>query len=258
MTAEEEERLARLAASWAATQSPPIMLNRPPKPQRRYSLLKTLYQRGVNNANIFRLDDPESLDKVRFPCFIRAENSHLFGDAPKLLFDRGDIVSEMDRMKQNGLTTYGKVLCEFEETGEENGRYVKYSYFKVGGSLIAAHRYEGEEWFLKHYTDDYIEENPESLLRERDFLTEQPYQTEVEMAFDIANIDYGRIDFGKRQDGGIHVYEINTNPTILHINEIHPKRRELAAPVLDAIIDAFSNLASDKHASVLHWPKRHD
>lgn len=251
MTAMQEERLAGIAGIWEQNEITPIILNRPPNALRRYALLKRLFLHGLNSANLFRLDNPESVERVRFPCFVRDENAHIFGVTPRLLHSRSDVMQEIEAMKTRGQSLHEKILCEFEDTREQEDAYAKYSYFKVGDKLIAWHRYEGKAWFLKQFTSEYIAENPDSVGRERDFLKNEPYREEVAKAFEIANINYGRIDFAIRKDGGIHVFEINTNPSIPSLEQMHPERKKGATMAFRSIVAGFEDLMRGRPAPVL-------
>ena len=57
------------------------------------------------------------------------------------------------------------------------------------------------------------------------------YEKELRRVFDIANVEYGRVDFGL-VDGKVQIYEINTNPNIRppgkHPNPVRTKSLTLA------------------------------
>ena len=111
-------------------------------------------------------------------------------------------------------------------------------------------------WFVKGRTrivskaivdeeQRYVEENPHAeVLRER---------------FALANVEYGRIDYGF-VNGRLQVYEINTNPTIVGGragarktgDQRRPKRRLLTSHLVEAFrdMDAKSPARSDAHAAI--------
>lgn len=91
---------------------------------------------------------------------------------------------------------------------------------------------------LKEQTTDPSLSLEESLAIEHAYLDANPHEAELREIFDLAGINYCRIDYGMK-DGHIQVWEINTNPTILkgrHLNSPRePIHRRFAAAYRDAI-----------------------
>jgi hypothetical protein len=54
---------------------------------------------------------------------------------------------------------------------------------------------------------------PELYEEEYDFIATNPFAEALRPVFDIAGVDYGRVDFGLVA-GRPQIYEINTNPDI--------------------------------------------
>ncbi len=77
---------------------------------------------------------------------------------------------------------------------------------------------------------------PETAREELDYVRSNPHAEELREIFELARIDYGRIDYSV-VDGCIQVWEINTNPMILI-----PKDRDdpLRAAAHDAFGQAFN------------------
>src|SRR5690606_9525763 len=48
----------------------------------------------------------------------------------------------------------------------------------------------------------------------RDYVAENPHRQQLENIFELASIEYGRIDYGL-VDGAVQTFEINSNPTVL-------------------------------------------
>jgi hypothetical protein len=63
---------------------------------------------------------------------------------------------------------------------------------------------------LKIPTTEWSEEG---IRLERRYLEDNPHAGQLRRCFELAHIDYGRIDYGLVGDS-IQVWEINTNPTI--------------------------------------------
>jgi hypothetical protein len=55
--------------------------------------------------------------------------------------------------------------------------------------------------------------DPDRLREEESYLDTNPHEDELRSIFELAEIDYGRIDYSLSK-GGIQVWEINTNPMI--------------------------------------------
>lgn len=253
---EQEDHLAALAARWTGGENVPILLNTPPKALRRYPLMKALKAAGVNRADVARLDDPDALARIRFPCFIRYENGHIDkGRSPELLVDQGALAAKLAAMRANGETFYGKIAIEYEDVRDAAGYYVKYSYFKVGDALIAGHRFADQHWFVKAASQQLVANRPEVTAAEREYVETSPYRDQIQRVFEIAGIDYGRIDFGVRNDGGLQIFEINTNPRHPSMQETIPARIPIVSAVKARIASAFAKLIDGRVRVTLRWNK---
>lgn len=252
---EQEDRASKLAAVWSQLgEEAPLVLNRPPRALRRYPLMKALQQAGINRSDVARLDDPEGLARMRFPCFIRYENGHIDkGLKPDLINSADEMAAYLAEMRSDGRTVYGKIAIEFEDCRNADGDYVKYAYFRVGDQLIAGHRFIGSHWFVKSASRELLDRRPEALEAEREFVETSPFRDEIARVFDIAGIDYGRVDFGVRQDGGLHIFEINTNPRHPNLSETYPARRPIIAAVKAKLAAAFAGLVAGRTRTPLRW-----
>ncbi|MFI5426708.1 hypothetical protein [Aeromicrobium sp. UC242_57] len=67
---------------------------------------------------------------------------------------------------------------------------------------------------------------PSMNAEELEFIENFPHHDDVAEAFELAGLDYGRIDYGI-VDGRMQVWEINTNPIVLHRpHMIEPERMQ--------------------------------
>ncbi len=257
MGPEQEDRIGALARSWAHEAHPPRLLNTPPAALRRYPLMKALLHAGVNRADVVRLDEPGAIERIRFPCFIRYENGHIDrGGEPVLLQTPDDLAARLAEMRSNGETLYGKIAVEYEAVRDAHGHHVKHSYFRVGDALIAGHRFVNDHWFVKAASPALLESRPELVAAERAFVEDEPHKDVIAKVFDIAGIEYGRVDFGVRADGGLHVFEINTNPRHPLLTETHAARRETVARVKQKLAHAFQALVAGRQRARLIGPRR--
>ena len=253
---EDEHRLAEVIHGWRARHGALPVLNAPPRTMRRYALMKTLRARGVQNTNIYRLDDPATLDSITFPCFVREENGHILDDtSPVILRDRDALAAAIEGLQEAGHPLFGKVAIEFEDLRRPDGMYVKYSYFRVGDAIIPAHAFFSDHWFVKNVSNDILVARPELAAEEREFIHAEPYKEQVRDIFDLAGVEYGRIDFGVRRDGGLVVFEINTNPNHRHVKVVAEPRREIYVKTRLAFQAALRELGDGRAPVDLVWPR---
>ena len=75
--------------------------------------------------------------------------------------------------------------------------------------MLPRHVLFGRDWNLK--TTDL--EGPAFDAERDEYLKANPHAREIARIFELARIDFGRIDYGLL-DGRPQVWEINTNPTM--------------------------------------------
>src|SRR6266496_6263258 len=74
LTPEQADILSAIWEELASSGSGVRLFNHPTRSMRRYELLRTLYKKGLNAYNIYRLS--ECRTPKRFPVFLRGENDH--------------------------------------------------------------------------------------------------------------------------------------------------------------------------------------
>jgi hypothetical protein len=97
-----------------------------------------------------------------------------------------------------------------------DGRYRKYGVFRVGRRQYIQHCYISKEWYIKAGVADLGDAELAEAARYR---SENPHAEQIAKIFDIAAIDYGRMDYGV-VDGRIQVFEINTHPTVISLSSV--------------------------------------
>ena len=205
-----------------------LLLNDPIRGMRRYELLRTLYEQGINPFNVYKLTEVRMPE--RYPVFIRFENDHKGSRSP-LLHDKDELLAAIYELEAQGMNRESMMIIEYINTADETGTYRKYSHFYVDGEVIARHLFQGEKWMLK--VPGKLDET--ALAEERNFVESNPYREEIGRIFRIARIDYGRIDFTV-SNNRILVWEINTNPHITHRKDAGGILRE---PVQTFFVNAF-------------------
>jgi hypothetical protein len=182
------------------------LFNDPSQALRRYDLLKALHANGINGFQAYRLDNgrvPEN-----FPLFLRRESEHDGAISP-LLHSRAELDRAVEESLAKGVRRDDLLAVEFCDTADADGVYRKYSAFRVGEKIIARHALFSRKWVVK-----LADETEQQWIdEEREYLDSHPHEAELRTVFDLAHIDYGRVDYSLL-DGRIQVWEINTNPAI--------------------------------------------
>jgi len=201
--------LRRAETIWdhLASDGQSVLQNRPTRVMKRYALLRAMHARGQNQFNIFRLTEPNL--NCRFPVFIRGENDHK-GAMTELIHSQAELDRELRRIDKSWKGRAGKVITEFCDISDEEGIYRKYSAFRIDGKIYPRHLFFRNNWVVKAWK----RLDPHLLEEERKYVETNPHHRELLEIFDVAGIDFGRIDYGVL-DGKIQVWEINTNPVLL-------------------------------------------
>lgn len=213
------------------------LLNHPLWSMCRYELLKTLYNQGENQFNIYRLT--EDISAVQFPVFVRGENDHK-GNQTSLLETQTELDQAIAAIVNQGESRQDKVIIEFCDTRDDQGIFKKYSAFAIGDAIVPVHVRYQKDWVVKANTlktDQREQEN-------QTYVQTNPHTDKIREIFKLARIQYGRIDYSFSGDL-MQVWEINTNPTICHFQDSResPLNRQVAEQLEQAFtsIDRPSN-----------------
>jgi hypothetical protein len=210
-------------------------LNDPARTLGRVELSRALVDAGVNDFAVYR--EHESRDRCRFPVFVRAEHDHE-GRRSLLLDDEIAVRDTIGKLRADDPELGDLLVVEFCDTADADGVYRKYSAFKVGDAIIARHLFFSHDWHVK--SADLVD--AAALQEERDYVAGNPHEQQLRPLFELAGIDYGRIDYGFR-DGRIQVWEINTNPTIVIPARLKSRRGPEPWRVLSASVSAMKFVA---------------
>lgn len=183
------------------------LLNHPRRTLRRFELLRTLHDRGYNHFNVYRIQ--ELGPSVEFPVFLRHADDHA-GALTPLLWDEAALASAVQQLVDAGHPIEHLLAIEYLETGQD-GLYRKYSVTRAGDLLLPHHIMFDREWQVKG--PSLV--SPEMMAEERAFQEEHPHRDTLWAVFELAQVDYGRADYGL-VNGRPQIWEINTNPTLLY------------------------------------------
>src|SRR5262249_37292154 len=132
MTPGGEEMAAGLWRDLARAGRRARRLNNPLLFMRRYELLRTLREKGLNDFDVYRLT--EARLPQRYPFFIRGENDNR-GSAG-LLASRADLEAEIARLVAEGRSRQGRMIVEFRGARDEFGLFRRYGAYCVGGTIV--------------------------------------------------------------------------------------------------------------------------
>ena len=190
------------------------LYNNPGRCVRRYDLLRRLHEAGQNEFNAFRLTEIDPT--IRFPAFIRYAERHT-GALTRLLPDMSGLHEATNRLVAAGHNPASLIVVEFQDTSSE-GVFRKFSAMRVGERIIAHHILFSTKWQVKAAT--FIPWSPAMVAEECRFQLENPHCAAVQAAFELAKVDFGRVDYGVF-NGRVQIWEVNTNPLLLPPPEIY-------------------------------------
>lgn len=238
------ERVRELHARLASGGRLARCLNDPQRAHGRLALGQMLHAHGINRFRAVRGN--EDLAGLHFPVFLRRVEGHL-GPETGLLQNAAALERGLVKYEQRGAERGGVLVVEYADVQDRDGLYRKYSVFNVGGRIIPRHVFFSRSWCQKSF--DLV--TPALLDEEMDFMQRNPHEAQLRRIFEMAQIDYGRIDYGV-QDGAIQVWEINTNPSICSARtDSEPLRRQVHRSFHLAFTAAMRELNS---AAPWAWP----
>jgi hypothetical protein len=233
MEPEELSLAAKLSEALRARPESYTVFNEPSRYPGRFNLLKMLHAEGINEFQSRRIHELNG--DIKFPVFLRNESNH-DGPVTPLLHSRDELDRALAEPALRKPSLRKRLIAiEFCECSE-GGFFRKYSVMKVGSTLIPRHILFSEQWVTKK--PDIVTEK--TVVEEMDFIRKFPHMEQIAKVFQLAGLDYGRVDYGVR-DGRIQVWEINTNPVIVPVREeVDPRRMpaqsESARRIAEAIV----------------------
>jgi hypothetical protein len=191
----------------AASLAPGRILNDPSRVPGRSVLLHRLLEAGVNRFAVHHATRAEAVR--RFPVFVREDARHN-GPLTGLLPDAAALARALRRLRLRGHRLPELLIVEFCDVADSEGMIRTGSAFRVGEAIVPAHMLRGRAWMLKWSESDHGEE---AMEEHRQYVYTNPHLAWVRRVFDLAQIEYGRLDYGVRGEV-LQAWEINTNPTL--------------------------------------------
>lgn len=215
------------------------VLNDPARVRQRFSLLRTLHDRGLNAFNVWRVED--TLRPERFPVFLRLESGHR-GPVSELLHDPDAVEQAVEAAMKAGCPRRLLILVEYCAEPVAEGVYRKYAMFRVGNRLVPELSVNERRWWVKHGEQGVAGEA--WYAEEEKRAKRNPDEAVLREAFEAGDIEYGRADYGLVK-GCPQVYEINTNPMVSRFTR-HPFPARVASGThaWTSLLDAFEAVDS--------------
>lgn len=221
----------RLWQRFAASGAQVRLLNHPTRSLHRFALLRKLKALGMNDFDVWRAD--ENRDGMRFPVLLHGERDHN-GPIGGLIRNRRALDRALEKLGEEGLGLNGILVIEFCETRSADGLYRKCGTFRVGDRLVHRHMFLSSDWCVKRREGSLGPEHSRAAVEDEEeaFMLADRFSPAVAEIFRIAAIDYGRMDYAFKE-GGIRVWEINTNPLLGSPERYHP-----GVPIYDRYVRA--------------------
>ncbi|MCW5713787.1 MAG: hypothetical protein KIT43_04640, partial [Bauldia sp.] len=187
------------------------ILNRPAMVLERFALLRRLAAAGLNDFSAYRIDSGDM--PQRYPVFIRLEDDCQKPDTA-LLHSEGEYRAAITALQAAGLPIKRRIAVEYCAESNADGYFRKYGVFRIGDRLVPHHLFHNGDWYVKFASRQRVAEEADPFAPEIiAYLENLPHAAEVMQRFEMASIDYGRIDYGFAA-GRLQTYEINTNPLV--------------------------------------------
>lgn len=195
------------------------ILNHPLRSLERFPLLIALHKAGINDFTAIRVET--GARPAAYPAFIRAEDGY-GGPETDLIGSDDEYDRAVQSLADRNLPARGRIAIGYAAERREDGFFRKYGAFNIGGQILPHHIQRNKAWVVKKdivehdwtIQRDHADRVTESAIAEEiAYVRDNPHREILARAFAIANIDFGRIDYGI-VNGRVQVYEINTNPSM--------------------------------------------
>lgn len=231
------QTLQRAAAAWRTLRASGRrlrLLNHPLLAMQRYELLREMFERGINDFNVYRLT--EARRPARYPVFLRSEKEH-YGVDTGLIGSPAELDAAIAGLVEAGRSREALIAVEFHAVPDSRGYYRKYGAFYVAGRVIPRSVEFSRSWIVKR---NEIEPDDVMLAIEYEYLVTNPHRELLRQVFEAARIDFGRVDYGI-VDGRVQIYEIHTNPGLLWEGDaVHARGRPDFQRATDRLLEALA------------------
>jgi len=181
-------------------------LNDPSHAKGRYRLLRALFDAGINKFNAYlAVEQPKP---TKFPVFVR-RNSMSTAPLTGLIMSQHELEVSLNNFEKMGEPLDDLVVIEYNAREVAPNVFQKWSAYNAGGSISLNYAISECNWLVKYGEIDIIGHH--FYEREFELLQSNAFEKQVRKVFEIADIEYGRVDFGL-VEGEPQFYEVNFNP----------------------------------------------
>jgi hypothetical protein len=197
-------------------------LNDPRRVPGRYELLRRLHALGRNDFRAYRLEELPA--PLRYPVFVRREREH-DGAITGLLADESELGQALRDLKwpRTRHRSGDLLVVEYCDSSTTEGLHLRLSALRIGEATVPRYYTFSSDWVVK--TDRRRVDEAIAAL-EYGYVTTNPDRAWIHETFDVAEIDYGRLDYGIAS-GRRQAWEINTNPSLGRRVRPSPRSMEL-------------------------------
>jgi hypothetical protein len=181
-------------------------LNDPARAMARVELLTALYNATINPFAVMRADAAPR--PRQFPVFIRSESDHAKPQA-ELYHSQEQLDLALAAIKKSGTPLRGLLVVEQCAERRSDTLWAKWGTWRIGERMIVEHIAVDDSWVVK--TGDHDKVTDAIAAEEHDAVSSNCFAPELQRAFDIGGIEFGRGDHAIVR-GRMVIYEINTNP----------------------------------------------
>jgi hypothetical protein len=206
-TTAQRELVARLWDRHAEAAPHAPRLNDPRRVLLRFELLQRLWEQGLNRFRVYRVDQADEV--TAFPVFVRHRHRHN-GPATRLVHSHDELRWVLRALRVRGRRMPDHMIVEYCDASGRDRLFRKYAAFRVGTHIIPSHMFASPAWTVKSTRNEPTEASVQEGLQ---YQRENPHAAWLARVFDLAGIEYGRVDYGVA--GGVpQVWEINLNATL--------------------------------------------
>lgn len=218
-------------------------LNDPASALGRYRLLRRLHENNINKFNAYlAIDRPKPKS---FPVFIRQLSVSL-PPLTGLLKNQDELDQQIIELAKRGEPLEDLVVIEYCSEPYMGEHFVKMSAYRINDQYFTDLFIYSKGWYVKWNGPDVAPANAAAI--EWDLLHRNAYVEEAKKVFELANVEYGRVDFSL-VGGQTQFYEVNFNPqfTTDEYQTSDPQRLKNAIFAADRRMDAMNTLVQPSH-----------
>ncbi|MCF4097049.1 hypothetical protein [Maritalea mediterranea] len=213
-------------------------MNDPAHAKNRYGLLRGLHQAGINDFDVHLAGDAPK--PSRFPVFLRYLSVSL-PPVAGLINSQSELDSTIEALALAGEPLDDLIVIEYCAEPFEQDYFVKLSAYRIDDQYMLDLFLYDQKWYVKYGDVDTMP--PNFAETEARLLRENKWIDQAQQVFDLAQIEYGRVDFSLVNNRP-QFYEINFHPqfTMSEYESKCPKRLENAKFAARRRMDAMKVL----------------